>query len=135
MCVDTCSGEYQSCNPTAVSTRFYYAKETAMKDIVSDVLTGKIELDIEFADQNRSVQNKWAWLRNLIANDIRPVEAESSKGWAKIPLINKAEAIRGQQTVLGYVRVHLEDANWKLQTAMVPAENGHFDLMIRKVFK
>jgi hypothetical protein len=104
-----------------------------MEQISSDILVGKVELDVEFRDQSRSAMNKWDWLRKVVANDIKPVEKGSSKGWAKIPLISKAEAIRGQQSILAYVRENLADPTYRFQTAIVPADNGHFDLMLRKV--
>ena len=106
-----------------------------MESISSDILVGKVELDVEFENRNSSSMNKWNWLREFIANDIKPVEKGSSKGWAKIPLVSKEEAIRGQQSMLAYVRENLADRNWKFQTAIVPAGGGNFNLMLRKVFQ
>ena len=102
-------------------------------DKPSEMLAGKIELNVEFVTDQQSRMNKWGWLREIVVNDISQVSATSSKGWAKIPLKSKEEAIRGQQSILSYVREHLGSAGWALQTSIAPAENGTFNLMIRKI--
>lgn len=102
-------------------------------DKPSEMLAGKIELNVEFVTDQQSRMNKWGWLREIVMNDIRPVSPGTVQGWAKIPLKSKEEAIRGQQSILSYVREHPSSKEWVLQTAIVSGENGNFNLMIRKV--
>jgi len=106
-----------------------------MNQIDSNLLAGKIELDVEFDEPVRFRANKWTWLRDLVANDIEPVAETSSRGWAKIPLVSKNEAIRGQQSILTYVRERFSDVPWEIHTSITPGENGSFNLMLRKVLK
>jgi hypothetical protein len=106
-----------------------------MNKIDSNLLAGKIEFDVELAYQVRFRANKWTWLRDLVANNIEPVDESSSRGWAKIPLVSKNEAVRGQQSVLVYVRERFPDVPWQLQTSITPGENGSFNLMLRKALK